>query len=86
MLWLLFFLVVTGMIQGRQAFAYPAAGRVRALQEERSALEAEEAALQKNIRIATSRRVLGDRAEQELGLHFPADSEFVNLRLLPGER
>lgn len=86
MLWLLFFLVVTGMIQGRQAFALPTAGRVRALQEERSALEAEEAALQKNIRIATSRRVLGDRAEQELGLHFPADSEFVNLRLLPGER
>lgn len=86
MLWLLFFLVVTGMIQGRQAFALPTAGRVRALQEERSALEAEEAALQKNIRISTSRRVLGDRAEQELGLHFPADSEFVNLRLLPGER
>ena len=86
MLWLLFFLVVTGMIQGRQAFALPTAGRVRALQEERSALEGEEAALQKNIRIATSRRVLGDRAEQELGLHFPADSEFVNLRLLPGER
>ncbi|MBK8004223.1 MAG: hypothetical protein IPK12_09880 [Gemmatimonadetes bacterium] len=86
MLWLLFFLLITGMIQGRQAFAFPTAGRVRALQEERSALEAEQAALQKNIRIATSRRVLGDRAEQELGLHFPADSEFVNLRLVPGER
>ena len=86
MLWLLLFLVVTGMIQGRQAVAIDTAKRLAVLREERSALEAEEAALQKNIRVASSRRVLGDRAEQELGLHFPADSEFVNLRLVPGER
>lgn len=86
MLWLLVFLGVAATIQGRQASAISTAARLARLQEERTALEAEQAALERQIRVATSRRVLGERAERELGLHFPADSEFMNLHLRPAER
>lgn len=77
LLWLVVFLAVAVAVQARQASAIGAAGRVGRLVEERTALEAELAALERQIRIATGRRVLGERAERELGLHFPADSEFI---------
>jgi cell division protein FtsB len=86
MLWLVVFLLAAVVMQARQFSAIATARRLAALREERSALEAERAALERQIRLATSRRVLGERAERELGLHFPADSEFRTLRLVPGER
>ncbi len=77
MLWLLVFLLVAVAIQARQTAAVLAAGRVAKLREQRTALEAERSALERQIRIATGRKELGQKAETELGLHMPQDSEFV---------
>ena len=84
MVWLLVFLAVAVIIQGRQTSAIATSRRLGLLHEQRSALEAEKAALEREIRLASSRRELGARAAQ-LGLHFPQDSEFVYFRL-PAER
>lgn len=86
LLWLFVFLAAAVVMQARQASAIGTAGRVGQLVEERTALEAELAALERQIRLATSRRVLGERAERELGLHFPADSEFIFFYRLPAGR
>jgi hypothetical protein len=67
-------------VQARQADANATVRRVADLREQRLALEAERAALERQIRQATSRRILGARAEA-LGLHFPEDSEFFYLDL-----
>jgi len=77
LLWLVVFLGVAVVVQARQASAIRTAARIGQLREERTALEAERSALARQIRLATGRRVLGERAERELGLHFPADSEFI---------
>ena len=84
-LWLTIFLVVAVMVQARQAAAIATASRVSELREKRVALEAERAALERQIRLATSRKTLGARAEA-LGLHFPEDSEFFYLDLGSGKR
>lgn len=81
MLWLLVFLVVAVSIQARQASAVLSATRVGRLRAQRTALEAERAALERQIRVATGRNVLGDRAEKELDLHFPQNGEFEVLKL-----
>ncbi|HWA55932.1 MAG TPA: hypothetical protein VG692_01700 [Gemmatimonadales bacterium] len=86
MLWLVVFLVVAVVVQARQTSAIATAGRYRKLREERTALEAERAALERQIHIATSRRVLGERAEKELGLIQPADSQFTVFPLDPAPR
>jgi len=85
MLWLVVFLAVAVAIQARQAASVLASSRVTRLREERAALEAQRAALQRQIRLATSRKELGRRAE-ELGLHFPQESEIDLLRLRTGQR
>jgi len=77
MLWLVVFLAVAVAVQARQSAAIATARRVATLREQRLALEAERSALERQIRLATSRKTLGARAEQELGLHQPQDSEFV---------
>lgn len=81
MLWLLVFLATAIGIQARQASAVLSATRVSKLREQRTALEAERAALVRQIRLATGRKALGDRAEKELGLHFPQNGEFQVLKL-----
>ncbi len=81
MLWLLVFLAVAVAIQARQAASVQATSRVSRLREERAALEAQRAALERQIRIATSRRELARRAETELGLHAPLESEIDLLKL-----
>ena len=80
MVWLLVFLAVAVTIQGRQSSAIATSRRLGLLYEQRDALVAEQAALERDIRLASSRRELGARAAQ-LGLHFPQDSEFVYFRL-----
>lgn len=85
MLWLVVFLAVAVAIQARQAASVLASSRVTRLREERAALEAQRAALQRQIRLATSRKELGRRAE-ELGLHFPQESEIDLLRLRTRQR
>jgi hypothetical protein len=77
MLWLVLFLAVAVAVQARQSAAIATARRVATLREQRLALEAERSALERQIRLATSRKTLGARAEQELGLHQPQDSEFI---------
>jgi cell division protein FtsB len=77
MLWLVVFLAVAVMVQARQSSAIAAARRVGQFREQRTALEAERAALERQIHIATSRKVLGERAERELGLMQPQDSQFT---------
>jgi hypothetical protein len=85
MLWLLVFLAVAVIIQARQSAAIHSATLLRQLREQRTGLEAERADLDRQIRLATSRGVLGHLAESELGLHLPADSEFVLLPLPNGQ-
>jgi len=76
-LWLFVFLAVAVIVQARQSSAIATARRVGNLREQRTALEAERAALERQIHIATSRKVLGDRVEHELGLRQPQDSQFT---------
>jgi cell division protein FtsB len=85
LVWLALFLAVAVVVQARQSAAIATARRLAALREQVSALEAERAALQRRIHIATSRKVLGDRAERELGLMQPHDSQFTVL-LFPTDR
>lgn len=79
LVWLGVFLLSAAAVIGRQTSAFHAARRVRELREQRSALEAQRAELERRIREASSRRVLEARAQRELGLHYPADDEFTLL-------
>jgi hypothetical protein len=77
LLWLLVFLGGALIVVGRQTAAFRTARRLRDLREERSSLEARRAELVRRIRVASSREVLVPIARRSLGLHEPADSEFV---------
>jgi hypothetical protein len=77
MLWLLIFLCVLVAITTRQTEGFRTARRLRDLREERMALEARRGELERRIRAASSRQVLVPIVERALGLHEPADSEFV---------
>lgn len=81
--WLLVFLGGALIVVGRQTTAFRTARRLRELREERSSLEARRAELERRIRVASSREVLVPLAKRALGLHEPADSEFV-LFAVPG--
>ena len=61
----------------RQTVAFRTARHLHDLREERSNLEARRADLERRIRVASSRQVLVPIAQRALGLHEPADSEFV---------
>jgi len=77
MLWLAVFVCVLLAIATRQTAGFRTAQRVRELREERMALEARRADLERRIRAGSSRQVLIPIAERRLGLHQPSDSEFV---------
>jgi hypothetical protein len=83
MLWLLLFLVVLVAITTRQTEGFRTARRLRDLREERMALEARRGDLERRIRLAASRQVLVPIVERALGLHEPADSEFVLFAVPP---
>src|SRR5687768_6561583 len=88
MLWLVVFVCVLLAIAARQSSGFRAARHLGELREERMALEARRAELERQIRVASSRQVLVPLAEQRLGLHQPSDSEFTLLpvTLPPAER
>lgn len=86
MLWLAFFLLVAAVVQARQTASIRMARRVAALRTERATLEAREADMERRIREASSRSVLGVKAQQGLGLHFPRDSEQATLPLTATDR
>lgn len=77
LLWLLIFLGSALVVVSRQTVALHTARRLHDLREERGSLEARRADLERRIRVASSRQVLVPIAERALGLHEPADSEFV---------
>jgi hypothetical protein len=77
LLWLLVFLGGALAVVARQTAAFRTARRLHDLREERSSLEARRADLERRIRVASSRQVLVPLVERRLGLHEPADSEFV---------
>jgi hypothetical protein len=81
-IWLVILLCVLVGITTRQTAGFRTARRVRELREERLALEARRADLERRIRVASSRQVLVPQAQRLLGLHEPSDSEFV-LFVLP---
>jgi hypothetical protein len=82
-LWLLIFLGGALAVVARQTAGFRTARRLHDLREERSGLEARRADLERRIRVASSREVLVPAAARSLGLHEPADSEFV-LFVVPG--
>jgi hypothetical protein len=79
MFWLVVFVCVLLAVATRQRSGFSAARRLGELREERMALEARRAELERQIRVASSRQVLIPLAERELGLHQPSDSEFTLL-------
>jgi hypothetical protein len=81
MLWLALFLIVATVVQLRQTASIRMARRVAALRQERANLEARQADFERRIRDASSRPVLGRKAQADLGLHFPGDSEQAPLPL-----
>jgi len=76
-LWLLIFLGGALAVVARQTAGFRSARRLHDLREERGSLEARRAELERRIRIASSRQILVPVAARVLGLHEPADSEFV---------
>lgn len=83
LLWLLLFLLVAAAVVGRQTAGFKTSRRVGELREQRTALEARRADLERRIREASGRQVLVPKAERDLGLHLPADNEFI-LFAVPG--
>ncbi len=83
MLWLVVFVCVLLAIATRQSSGFRTARRLGELREERMALEARRAELERQIREASSRQVLVPLAERTLGLHEPSDSEFTLLPVTP---
>ena len=83
MFWLLVFLCVLVAITTRQTAGFRTARRLRDLRDERMALEARRADLERRVREASSRQVLVPIVQRALGLHEPADSEFVLFVLPP---
>ena len=71
MLWLALFLGVAAAVQLRQTAAIRSAGRLARLRQERITLESRQADLERRIREASSRQVLGRKAQEDLHLHFP---------------
>ena len=80
-IWLAGFLAVATVVQLRQTSAFRSARVVAQLRQQRTTLESQRAELERRIREASSRQVLGARAARALGLHFPADSEQALLPL-----
>ena len=83
--WLLIFLGGALVVVARQTAALHTARRLHYMREERSALDAGRAELERRIRVASSREVLVPIARRAFGLHEPADSEFILFPLPPAQ-
>lgn len=68
------FLVVSVGVIWRRSLGIAQARELRTLEERRTALEAQETALQGAIRDASSRARLAPIAEQQLGMRIPPES------------
>jgi len=81
MFWLLAILAVLWVVVARQTSGLRAARALADARRERGALEGRRADLQRRIRAAESRGILMPRAQQQLRLRQPADSEIILLPL-----
>lgn len=68
-----FFVVALGVI-GRRSVGIEQARELRDLEDRRTALEAQEAELESDIRDASSRARLAPIVEQQLGMRIPPES------------
>ena len=73
-----FVLVATGVI-ARRTYGIDQARKIRDLERQRAALEAERLRLESQIRDASSRTRLGPIAEQRLNMHVPTPDQVINL-------
>lgn len=73
-----FVLVATGVIW-RRSFGVIRAREQQKLEQQRGALEAERARLERDIRDASSRERLQRIAEERLHMHVPIDSQMILL-------
>jgi cell division protein FtsL len=73
-----FVLVATGVIW-RRSVGVAQAREIQSLEQERADLVARRAALEAEIRDATSRARLARIAEQRLGMRVPSDSQVITL-------
>ena len=80
LLWLLAFLLVAGTVIGRQTRSYALAAELARMRERRATLEAQRSALEREIETASSRAVIGRKAEA-LGLRAPTDDEYRLMEL-----
>lgn len=73
-----FVLVAMGVIW-RRSVGVSQAQAIKQLEQDRADLEARRAALEADIRDATSRTRLGRIAEDRLGMHVPSDTQVITL-------
>jgi cell division protein FtsL len=73
-----FVLVATGVI-ARRTYGIDQARKIRDLERQRAALEAERLRLESQIRDASSRTRLVPIAEQRLNMHVPTPDQVINL-------
>ena len=73
-----FVLVAMGVIW-RRSVGVNQAGAIKELESNRADLEARRAALEADIRDATSRTRLGRIAEDRLGMRVPSDTQVITL-------
>ncbi|HYT04389.1 MAG TPA: hypothetical protein VEM13_05855 [Gemmatimonadales bacterium] len=78
--WLVAFLAVAWVVYARQTAAIRAARELADLRTRRANLEGHRVDLERRIRAGESRAVLVPRAQAQLGLHLPGDSEIILLR------
>lgn len=71
--WLALFLVVAGVVVARYKAALDTAGRLRQVREVRAALEAQEAELERRIRVGSTAEVLQPKVAR-LGLSLRSDT------------
>ena len=83
-LWLVAFLAVAAVVIARQTRAHLLAGELSAARERRQVLEAEMAELTSAIRQASSREVIGPKA-QAMGMRVATGAEVTIFPVIPAD-
>jgi cell division protein FtsL len=76
---LVVFVLVAAVVIWRRGYGVMQGGELRRLDRQRMQLEAQKAALEREVRDAAGRARLGPVAESRLDMHVPADSEVIVL-------
>lgn len=73
------FVLIAALVIWRRGYGVAEGAELRTLDRQRLQLEAQKAALQRQIRELAGRARLGSIAEQRLDMHVPADSQVIVL-------